>query len=218
MDFSGCTQVEDDTLVLISQHLQKTIEVLYLRGCTQISDDGICAIAEKCQELRVLEVNFVPMTDKSGVAIGENLLNLEALYMRDNYLITNETVRAISEGCTKLTQLTLSGCIRVRIEEVSFTMKLNKLVMLNFWGCHCLQDSFATMLGSLEHLRSLIVAECHNLGDAFVKDLCEVRQAKIYKVSTCLLTPLSTHCAILPSPLRSSPNRRSTRPISTTLI
>jgi len=113
------------------------------------------------------------MTDRAGIAIGDNLHNLEALYMRDNYLITNETVKAISEGCRKLTQLTLWGCIRVRIEEVSFTMNLKNLVMLNFWGCHYLQDDFARMLGGLESLRSLIVAECHNLGDAFLLDLCE---------------------------------------------
>ena len=175
---NGCTQVEDDTLVLISQHLDKTIEVLYLGGCTQLTDDGICAIATNCERLRVLEVNFIPMTDKSGVAIGNHLLNLEALYMRDNYLLTNETMRAISEGCTKLNQLTLSGCIRLKIEEVSLTMKMNDLVMLNVWGCHNLQDSFANMLGGLENLRSLIVAECHNLGDDFVKGLCEVRMVK----------------------------------------
>ena len=47
VDFSGCTQVLDDTLSLIAENLGGTLEVLYLKGCNKVTDDGICAVAER---------------------------------------------------------------------------------------------------------------------------------------------------------------------------
>lgn len=161
--------MKDDTLRLIGQHL-KNIEVLYLKGLKNVTDDGVCAIAEQCSKLRVLELSNVPMTDVAGLAIGQNLKNLEALYMRDNYLLTNDTVQSITEGCKKLLQLTLWGCIRLK--TTTSGLGLRNLVLLNFWGCHYLQDEFAKSLSDLASLRSLIVAECHKLGDKFVENLC----------------------------------------------
>ena len=53
------------------------------------------------------------MTDASAVAIGSNLKLLQALYFKDNYLLTDAGVAAIAAGCPKITQLTLWGCIEL---------------------------------------------------------------------------------------------------------
>lgn len=53
------------------------------------------------------------MTDASAFAIGANLKRLQALYFKDNYLLTDTGVAAIAEGCSKISQLTLWGCIEL---------------------------------------------------------------------------------------------------------
>ncbi|GMH49584.1 hypothetical protein TL16_g00558 [Triparma laevis f. inornata] len=167
IDFSYCGEVKDDTLVLIGRHLSKSLEVLYLKGLSKVTDVGITAIATACSRITVLEVSNVRMTDSSAIAIGQNLRKLEALYMRDNYLLTDVGVAAITEGCPNISQLTLWGCIK--LTTTSFT-SLSNLVLLNLWGCHYLQDDHLNMT-ALVSLRSLIVVECHKLGDGFIHSL-----------------------------------------------
>ncbi|GMH56541.1 hypothetical protein TrST_g9043 [Triparma strigata] len=169
IDLSYCGKIEDDTLVLIGRHLSKSLEVLYLKGLSKVTDVGITAIATACTKLTVLEVSNVRITDSSAIAIGQNLRMLEALYMRDNYLLTDVGVAAITEGCPNISQLTLWGCIK--LTTTSFT-SLSNLVLLNLWGCHYLQDDHLNM-SALVSLRTLIVAECHKLGDDFIHSLVE---------------------------------------------
>ena len=51
---------------------------------------------------------------------------------------------------------------------------LSNITSLNLWGCHFLQDDHLDT-SALGALRTLIVAECHKLGDGFVQELVEVR-------------------------------------------
>jgi hypothetical protein len=88
LDISGCNQFDDSTLHLISEHFNG-LEVFYMKGLHKVSDEGFIAICRACTKLQVLEISYIKITDKSGIAIGENLTQLRALYMRDNYLLTN---------------------------------------------------------------------------------------------------------------------------------
>lgn len=172
LDISRCNDLDDTTLVLLSKHVASTLEVFYLKGLRNVTDRGMMAIAQSCVKLQVLEISNVPISDESGVAIGQNLNNLRALYMRDNYLLTNKSVDLITEKCTQLSQLTLWGCTRLR--HLSFhtssgaAIGCGKLVILNLWGCHSLTDESASALQALKHLRSLIVSECQKLTNAFL--------------------------------------------------
>jgi hypothetical protein len=88
LDISRCNQLDDSTLHLISDHLN-CLEVFYMKGLQKVTDEGFIAICRACTKLQVLEISHVMITDASGIAIGENLTQLRALYMRDNYLLTN---------------------------------------------------------------------------------------------------------------------------------
>lgn len=89
--------------------------------------------------------------------------------MRDNFTLTNRSIDVITTNCTRLTQLTLWGCIKMK------TLKFNAedLVLLNLWGCHGLTDSVAESMGCLCNLKSLILSECHRLTDTFILSICE---------------------------------------------
>lgn len=181
LDISRCNELDNSTLQLISQHLSHSLEVLYMKGLSKVTDEGFMSICRSCLLLQVLEISNVKITDESGIAIGENLTQLRALYMRDNYLLTNKSIDNITEKCTRLAQLTLWGSIRLK--SLSFE-PLNpvagNLVLLNLWGCHNLLDEAADALTSMESLRTLIVSECHRLTDAFL-----VRGTKKRRVCSC---------------------------------
>jgi hypothetical protein len=140
-----------------------------MKGLQKVTDEGLMSICRSCKKLQVLEISNVKITDESGIAIGENLTQLRALYMRDNFLLTNKSIDIITEKCTRLAQLTLWGCIRLK--SLSFE-RLNQdcgnLVLLNLWGCHSLLDDAADALAPMRNLRSLIVSECHRLTDSFL--------------------------------------------------
>mmetsp|Transcript_11245 Transcript_11245/g.16182 ORF Transcript_11245/g.16182 Transcript_11245/m.16182 type:complete len:482 (-) Transcript_11245:2216-3661(-) len=161
LDVSRCIELTDETMLLIARHLKDTLEVLYMKGLRNTTDVGLIAISKACRKLCVLEISNVPITDASGIAIGQHLHQLVALYMRDNYLLTNTTINAIMRGCLKLTQLTLWGCTHItdlqgndrgaKTNEISSNLENHSshfsinpecrdfigpknLVVLNLWG------------------------------------------------------------------------------------
>ena len=136
-----------------------------MKGLRKVTDEGLISICRACKKLRVLEISNVKITDDSGIAIGENLTELQALYMRDNYLLTNRSIDIITEKCTRLNQLTLWGCTRLRhlsFERMNHSSPAGcEIILLNLWGCHSLLDEAADALRPMRSLRSLIVSECH---------------------------------------------------------
>ena len=171
LDVSRCNDLDDSTLQLISEHLSHSLEVLYMKGLQKVTDEGFMSICRSCKKLQVLEISNVKITDQSGIAIGENLTNLRALYMRDNFKLTNKSIDVITEKCTRLVQLTLWGCIRLKslsFERLHQVAGCGNLVLLNLWGCHSLLDEAADALAPMTNLRSLIVSECHRLTDEFL--------------------------------------------------
>lgn len=166
LDISRCKHLNNYTLILISQHLNKTLEMLYMKGLPNASDVGVKAMVSACTKLRVLEISNVKITDTSAFAIGNHLTNLQALYMRDNWRLTSEGVNCITERCHNLTQLTLWGTVKMK--SMGTFANMEGLVLLNLWGCHGLRDDCVANFGGLKCLRSLIVSECHGLTDRFV--------------------------------------------------
>ena len=199
LDVSRCNQLDDSTLQLVSEHLSSTLEVFYLKGLRRVTDQGLTSVCTSCLNLRVLEISDVPITDESGISIGENLMKLRALYMKDNYLLTNRSIDVITEKCVELNQLALWGTTRLR--HLSFerqSVGCGNLVLLNLWGCYGLADEAANSLRSMRNLRSLIVSECHRLTNAFLVSLA--RALGIFHVpllASSLLRQqhlLSKHC------------------------
>lgn len=205
LDISRCIQLQDETLIMLAQHVSSTLEVLYIKGLSKVSDTGLLAICESCTKLKVLEVSHIPITDESGVAIGTHLTNLRALYMRDNFRLTNKSIDIITANCTKLNQLTLWGCAKLQhisfdgVQSKStpssatgaptgsigdhpqqFILASGNLVSLSLWGCLKLGDNIAMALGNMKNLRSLVVSECHRLTDQFAMDITQHAPQLVY--------------------------------------
>jgi hypothetical protein len=199
LDISRCTNMDDSTLLLVSQYLGDRLEVLYIKGLVRVTDEGLIRVCKSCQFLRVLEISMLSqITDQSGIAIGENLQMLEALYMRDNYLLTNESIDRITSHCKKLSLLSLWGCIRLKNLAINHSEGgdiSNQLLMLNLWGCHRLGDDVADAIGKMPHLRSLNVAECHKLTDLFLADLSKSsNSSQIEHINLRYLRRLTDNC------------------------
>lgn len=195
LDITRCHNLDDSTMMLISKSVYQTLEVLYIKGLTKVSDVGFKAICSSCNKLEVLDMSYVPITDEGGKAI-QQLKRLRALFLRDNYQLTNQryvkkrklwtytclypnphplcSIDVITEKCTRLAQLTLWGCIRMQHLRVPSINSFKKLVILNLWGCHNLNDEASHSLNDMPNLKSLIVSECHRLTDRFVVSECFV--------------------------------------------
>jgi len=162
LDISYCFRLDDSTLQILAQAgmtSTTTLRVLYLKGLRKVTDVGLKAICSSCNQLKVLDLSHLTnITDDGGRCI-QRLLFLRALFLRDNWLLTNDSIDAITTSCSKLEQLTLWGCIRVR--HLNFDIQNNgtsnantsssagnRLVILNLWGCHDLEDDTADVLSS----------------------------------------------------------------------
>uniref|UniRef100_A0A7S4QRW8 F-box domain-containing protein n=1 Tax=Ditylum brightwellii TaxID=49249 RepID=A0A7S4QRW8_9STRA len=116
LDISRCIKLTNATLELIGEHLSNTLQVLSIKGLRSpnVSDEGVVAVCTSCTHLKVLDVSDIRLTDTSGVSIGTHLTSLVALYMRNNYCITDVSVDVIMKNCGKLNELVLWGCAQLR--------------------------------------------------------------------------------------------------------
>lgn len=182
LDVSRCHHLDDSTLQLLARPgvpASSTLRVLYLKSVRRITDVGLKAICHSNKKLEVLDLSqLTSITDEGGRCI-QQLTRLRALFLRDNWRLTNESLDAITTTCVKLEQLTLWGCVRLRHlkfdsgNDINTTNTSDRLVILNLWGIHDLQDDAAHALSNLPNLNSLIVSECHRLTDRFVQTFAE---------------------------------------------
>lgn len=175
LDISRIPLITDVTIHLISAHVGERLEVLYIKGVLGVSDDGIAQLVRSCNRLKVLDISHMhQLTDKSGVAIGQNLSELEMFHARDNYKMTNNSVDVIFQNCEKLVQATFWGFIKVTRVGLDIDASASNLVLLNLWGCIGLTDDCVARLRTLTNLRSLCVSECHKLTDSFVLEITQI--------------------------------------------
>uniref|UniRef100_A0A7S4AEZ2 F-box domain-containing protein n=1 Tax=Pseudo-nitzschia australis TaxID=44445 RepID=A0A7S4AEZ2_9STRA len=189
LDISHCLRLDDSTLQLLARSdvpSSATLRVLYLKGLHQITDVGLKAICLSCRQLEVLDLSHLTnITDEGGGCI-QRLVSLRSLFLRDNWRLTNDSLDAITTSCSKLEQLTLWGFVqlrRLKFDNCNNSSSLDpstahtiisiRLVILNLWGCHDLEDNTAHVLSSIHNLNSLIVSECHRLTDRFVQIFVE---------------------------------------------
>lgn len=164
-----------------------------------VTNTGVVHLFESCTNLRVVDISEVhQLNDEAGLAIGKHLTKLEVLHCKDNYKLTNDSVDIITKNCKNLVQITLWGNIHLKHIDLGtaeegekdngtshttdsaslprppsssdFLQTPSKLIILNLWGCHNIEDSAAKSFTStcLPHLRSLCLSECHRLTDEFL--------------------------------------------------
>ena len=89
--------------------------MLCIKNLDFIFDEGLVCVGTTCTELKILDVSYCRnITNESTKAIGENLLKLEAFFARDNFCISDDGIQSIPLNCTKLKQLSLWGCLKLR--------------------------------------------------------------------------------------------------------
>lgn len=171
LDVSRCNALDNTTLKLLTTDpIRHTLRVLYLKGLYRVTDAGLRDVCESCTHLEVLDISHIDNITDRGAQEIQQLNCLRALFLRENYLLTNESLDVITQRCMKLAQLTLWGCIRVKhLKFDVFTSE--RLTILNLWGCYSLGDDTALIIGNMPNLSSLIVSECHRLTDGFVQTL-----------------------------------------------
>ena len=187
LDVSRCNKLDNSTFILLSQTVNDSLEVLYMKGLTKVTDEGLVCICQRCHNLTVLEISNLNISDQSVLVLGNNLHKLKALFMRDNFRLTNKSIDVVTDKCTRLTQLSLWGCIKLGVSNACQNDALvncdsqnhcnyrgaQKLVILNLWGCHGLLDASVDSMVNLLNLHTLVVNECHKLSDAFVVSVFE---------------------------------------------
>ena len=116
LDVSRCNAIITNTILqLLSQQSHATVEVLCIKNLDFIFDEGLVCVGTTCTELKTLDVSYCRnITNESTKAIGENLLKLEAFFARDNFCISDDGIQSIPLNCTKLKQLSLWGCLKLR--------------------------------------------------------------------------------------------------------
>ena len=182
LDISHCIHLDNSTLQLLANPdlpSSTTLRVLYLKSLHEITDVGLVALCSSCSRLEVLDLSYLSGITDQGARCIDRLVFLRALFLRDNWQLTNTSIDSITRTCSRLEQLTLWGCLRLEhlkfdnCNHIGNTIISNRLVILNLWGCHGLEDDVAHVLSSIPNIRCLIVSECHRLSDRFVQILVE---------------------------------------------
>ena len=225
LDISRILSITDDTLNLISSSIGKRLEVLYMKGLHNVTNAGIVHLFESCTNLRVLDISEVhQLNDEAGKAIGHHLTKLEVIHCKDNYKLTNDSVDIITKNCKNLVQITLWGNIHLKHVNFSgeedmetshttasaslprppslsdFLQTPSKLIILNLWGCHNIDDAKSFTSTCLPHLHSLCLSECHRLTDDFLGaiSLPQLVHLKLRYVRRITDTSLETISQMMP--------------------
>ncbi len=152
LDLGGCTKVTNLGLFFVSLGLKK-IKRLNLRSCRQISDAGIGHLAG---------INSEP------VALATSLVDLG---LQDCQKLTDESLKHISVGLTKLRRINLSFCVSVTDTGIKCLSSLACLESLNLRSCDNISDIGIGFLAedSMPNLKSLDVSFCANVTDTGLK-------------------------------------------------
>jgi hypothetical protein len=150
------------------------------------------AICRACRELQVLDISHLhALTDQTGMAIGQHLHKLRALYMRDNYNITNSSIDLITTrtgaaggggSAVMLETLTLWGCMRLKHLNFGTTDPTLSPTTLATGGCN---NGYSTTVSSGAKLVTLNLWGCHSLTDDWASALSGMHNLKSLVVSEC---------------------------------
>ncbi|KAI4353482.1 hypothetical protein L6164_002428 [Bauhinia variegata] len=195
----GCYGIDDDNLDVF-KHGCKTLKKLDISGCQNISHIGLCALTNSSRCLEQLSLaDGSPVT--SALADGLNKLCMMQSIKLDGCLVTSSGLKALGNSCMSLRELSLSKCLGVSDEALSFLLSKHKdLRKLDITCCRKITDisisSIANSCTSLTSLRMesctlvpreafiLIGQQCHYLEELDVTDN-EIDDEGLKSISQC---------------------------------
>ncbi|XP_057742588.1 F-box/LRR-repeat protein 3 [Arachis stenosperma] len=158
----GCYGIDDDSLADdVFKQGCRTLKKLDIKGCQNISHVGLAKLTSisGCMEQLIL-ADGSPVT----VALADGLSKLSMLQsiVLDGCLVTCAGLRAIGNLCISLRELSLSKCMGVTDEALSFLVSKHRdLRKLDITCCRKITDvSIASIANSCTNLTSLRMESC----------------------------------------------------------
>ncbi|KAK7390271.1 hypothetical protein VNO78_25570 [Psophocarpus tetragonolobus] len=158
----GCFGIDDDSLeVDLLKQGCKTLKKLDISGCQNISHIGLSKLTSVSGGLeKLILADGSPVT----LSLTDDLSKLSMLQsiVLDGCPVTSEGLRAIGNLCISLRELSLSKCLGVTDEALSFLVSKHKdLRKLDITCCRKITDgSIASIANSCTSLTSLKMESC----------------------------------------------------------
>ncbi|MCH80028.1 F-box/LRR-repeat protein [Trifolium medium] len=145
MEWNGSMSVQNsDSLVEFGVYPQ--LKSLYLGNSSGLSDEIItmfpsifpnlelldlyyCKGISEVPKLEVLNLSNTNVNDETLYVISKSCCGLLQLLLKDCYGVTEKAVKYVAENCTKLREISVEGCSRVKLLGMNFVVP--KLEVLN---------------------------------------------------------------------------------------
>jgi len=132
VNLSGCVNLSDKVVSVMTEQHGWTLEVLNLDGCRRITDASLVAIAENCFLLSDLDVSKCATTDSGIAAMARsNQLNLQVLSMSGCSMISDKSLLALIKLGRTLLGLNLQHCNAISSSTVDVLVE-------SLWRCDIL--------------------------------------------------------------------------------
>ena len=173
LNLSLCKQVTDASLSRITQYL-KNLESLELGGCSNITNTGLLLIAWGLRRLKRLDLRSCWHVSDQGIChiaglnpeTAQGNLALEYLSLQDCQRLSDEALRHVSVGLTKLKSINLSFCVAITDSGLKHLAKMPSLKELNLRSCDNISDvGMAYLAEGGSRISSLDVSFCEKIGD-----------------------------------------------------
>ena len=175
--------VTDDGLIAMAKRF-RSFNMLDVEGANDLSDVGVTSFV-KGQSLPLERVNLsfcTKLTDESVKAVAEGCPGLRELSLRQCYQVTDHGIEALARGCRGLRTLQLEHCSTISdYAIVTVARQCRQLEYLGLEHCSHITDASAIALGT--HCPNLFVIRldvCYNITRAGIEVSEMTFQARLH--------------------------------------
>lgn len=146
VSISACPKVTDWTLTALSANCPNLAKLSIVR--CPITDEGIEAVASKCNDLRVVNVDWCHnLSDRSLLALGRSCPNLREFTTSECSEYTLKGFKALLAGCQKLEKLELWNCCQVDDDWMKALIESKcPIKELDVTGCSQISEKYFNLL------------------------------------------------------------------------
>ncbi|KAJ8898931.1 hypothetical protein K2173_008425 [Erythroxylum novogranatense] len=156
----GCFSINDDSLAAI-KHGCKSLKNLDMSSCHNVSHVGLSSLISGTEDLRQLNLAYGSLVTLDLANSLKELSTLQTLKL-DGCMVTCAGLKAIGNWCISLKELSLSKCLGVTDEGLSYVVtKHTELKKLDITCCRKITDVAITCVtNSCSNLTSLRMESC----------------------------------------------------------
>jgi len=194
LDVSGCIDITEYGLSMITSSLGATLTSLTLGGCSRVAtieNVSLRALARRWQpspssllsplapRLKVLDLSGCTRVTNAGLLELSSLASLECLMLWNCLSLTSEGLQVL-ENLRGLTELSLRGCQQLSDLMFEHIGYLNRLERLDLRTCERItgENGFSSLF-TLKRLKYLNLRGCYGITDAGLVQLKEAHLADV---------------------------------------